>query len=120
MTRLLLVSFVSLFLAGAASAQDMNMMGMDMFAAKEGDSAATKGYKDAMLTMMNSSPAFTGEADVDFMKQMKVHHRAAIDMAKVLLANGKDAETRKVAEDVIKTNEAEIATLQEWLKKQGQ
>ena len=41
-------------------------------------------------------------------------------MAKVVLAFGKDAEVKKVAEDVIKTNEAEIVTMQEWLKKQGQ
>jgi uncharacterized protein (DUF305 family) len=37
-----------------------------------------------------------------------------------VLAFGKDAEVKKVAEDVIKTNEAEIATMQEWLKKQAQ
>ena len=63
---------------------------------------------------------FSGNADVDFVKRMISNDQGAVDMAKVLLAFGKDAEVKKVAEDVIKTNEAEIATMQEWLKKQGQ
>ena len=46
-------------------------------------------------------------------------HQGAVDMAKVVLAFGKDAEVKKVAEEVIKTNEAEIATMQEWLKNEG-
>ena len=116
MTRLLLVSFTSLFLAAGVFAQGM---GMDTFQPKEGDSAATQGYKGAMMTMMHTAPPFTGDADVDFMKQMKVHHQAAIDMAKVLLANGKDEETKKLAQDVISAQEKEIAFIDEWLKKKG-
>ena len=116
MKRLLLVAFASLFLASGAFAQGM---GMDMFEPKEGDSAATQGYKASMMTMMHTAPAFTGDADVDFMKQMKVHHQAAIDMAKVVLEHGKDAETKKLAEDIIAAQEKEIAFIDEWLKKKG-
>jgi uncharacterized protein (DUF305 family) len=43
-----------------------------------------------MMKMMEAMPKFTGDADIDFMKQMRTHHEAAIDMAKVVLANGKD------------------------------
>ena len=45
--------------------------------------------------------------------------KAAIDMAKVVLANGKDAETKKLAQDIIATQEKEIATIDAWLKKKG-
>ena len=67
---------------------------------------------------MNAEMAlpYSGNADVDFINRMIPLHRGAVDMAKVVLAFGKDAEVKKVAEDVIKTNEAEIATMQEWLK----
>ena len=64
--------------------------------------------------------AFTGDADVDFVKGMIPHHAGAIDMAKTVLAFGKDPEVRKLAEDVIKAQEGEIAFMQTWLKKNGQ
>ena len=51
--------------------------------AMAGDSAATQGYKGAMTSMMKQMPAFTGNADTDFMAQMRVHHQSAIDMATV-------------------------------------
>jgi uncharacterized protein (DUF305 family) len=41
-------------------------------------------------------------------------------MAKVELAFGKDPEVKKVAEDVIKAQEEEIAWLKDWQKKQAQ
>jgi len=64
--------------------------------------------------------AFTGNADVDFVKGMIPHHQGAIDMAKTVLAFGKDPEVRKLAEEVIKAQEGEIVLMKEWLKKTGQ
>ena len=58
--------------------------------------------------------------DVDFTKSMIPHHQGAIDMAKVLLAFGKNPELRKLAEDIIKTQEQEIAWMKEWLTKNAQ
>ena len=126
MIRLSLASFVAMFVMGSALAQQpsstpgMDMKGMKMkMAPNSKDSAATKGYKEAMMKMMKAMPQLTGEADVDFMKQMRTHHQAAVDMAKVLLANGKDAEAKRMAQEVIAAQEKEIATIDAWLKKKG-
>jgi len=48
------------------------------------------------------------------------HHAGAVDMAKTVLAFGKDPEVRKLAEEIIKAQESEIALMQSWLKKNGQ
>ena len=64
--------------------------------------------------------AFTGNADADFVKGMIPHHAGAIDMAKTVLAFGKDPEVRKLAEEIVKAQESEIALMQGWLNKNGQ
>ena len=91
-----------------------NMAGMAMGA----QSPATVGYEKAMDKMhKDMTIKYTGDADVDFVRGMIPHHQGAIDMAKVVIANGKDPEIRKLAEGVIKAQEAEIKEMQDWLAK---
>ena len=80
-----------------------------------GDSIATQGYKSSMNSMMEQMPAFVGDADIDFMKQMRGHHQAAIAMARVELAHGTDVKARTLAQDVITAQEREIQMIDDWL-----
>ena len=73
--------------------QGMDQMNQDMMAAAQ--------YKDP---------------DVAFAAGMLPHHIGAVKMAEVELKYGKDPEMRKLAENIINAQQAEIEQMQKWLK----
>mgnify|MGYP000597621818 CR=1 FL=1 len=97
------------------------MMGGGMAMQPKGDTGPSSQALNGVIAKMNAEMAlpFSGDADVDFVKRMIAHDQGAVDMAKVVLAFGKDERVKKIAEDVIKTNEADITNMQAWLKQQG-
>lgn len=82
--------------------------------------ASTQAYRaanDAMHKGMDI--AFTGDSDADFLAGMVPHHQGAIDMAKVVLAHGKDPKIRALAQQIITAQEKEIADMTAWQSKTG-
>ena len=90
-----------------------------MMAPSAGDSAATRGYKASMMSMMTDMPAYVGNPDIDFMKQMRVHHQAAIAMAQVELTNGAEARAKALAQEIIAAQQREIGVIDAWLREKA-
>jgi uncharacterized protein (DUF305 family) len=98
--------------------QGQQMQGMQQPSGDDGPSSlAFAGANDKMHRGM--AIAYTGDADVDFVRGMIPHHQGAIDMAKIVLAFGSDPELKALAEGIVKAQEAEIAEMEAWLKKNG-
>jgi uncharacterized protein (DUF305 family) len=95
-------------------AHDHSSMQMPMGAAKGPAAAAYMAANDKMHKDM--AVQYSGNPDVDFVRSMIPHHQGAIDMARIELQHGQDPEIRKLAEAVIKAQEAEISEMQAWLK----
>ncbi len=116
----LMTAVLSTLITGPLAAQEMKGMDHSKMGMPMGDSVSTKAFEDANARMhRDMAIKYSGDTDVDFVRSMIPHHQGAIDMAKVELAHGKDPEIRKLAEAVIKAQEAEIADMQAWLKAHG-
>jgi DUF305 family protein family protein len=71
---------------------------------KENDAAMTK-----MMTDMTVKP--TGDVDRDFVEMMVPHHQGAIDMAQAVLRYGHNEQLRRLAQEIIVTQQQEIAAM---------
>ena len=64
---------------------------------------------------MKNAP-MTGDLDHDFAAMMIPHHQGAVDMAKVELIYGKDPVLRRLAQEIVVTQEQEIVVMSTRLK----
>jgi hypothetical protein len=107
-----------LFAAGAAfvvSARD---------GTPEQDICATAGFADgaeapflaendaAMTKMMKGIAAKpSGDVDADFVAMMVPHHQGAIEMAVAVLRHGRNPQIRRLAQEIIVTQQEDIAAM---------
>jgi Domain of unknown function (DUF305) len=70
----------------------------------ENDAAMTR-----MMAAMNIKPS--GDVDADFVAMMVPHHQGAIDMAQAELRYGRNEQLRRLAQEIIVTQQQEIAAM---------
>jgi uncharacterized protein (DUF305 family) len=96
---------VAAFLIGATTA-------LATFVASADDSAFMAESNAAMARMMTAMQIqSSGDADVDFVAMMVPHHQGAIDMAQAELRYGHNEPLRRMAQEMIVTQQQEIAAM---------
>jgi Domain of unknown function (DUF305) len=73
-------------------------------------------YLTANATAMNKMMSGmviqpTGDVDRDFVAMMTPHHQGAIEMAQAVLRNGHNEQIRRLAQEIIVTQQQEIAAM---------
>ena len=77
-----------------------------------------KKNRRAMRAMMKDMGAQeSGNVQKDFLVGMIVHHQGAVDVSKIVLEYSKDETVRKIAQDIISAQEAEIKQMNEMIKR---
>jgi DUF305 family protein family protein len=94
---LVAVAFVGAASALAASPEEAPFLA-------ENDAAMTK-----MMAAMEITPS--GDVDRDFVAMMVPHHQGAIDMALAELRYGRNEQLKRLAQEIIVTQQQEIAAM---------
>jgi uncharacterized protein (DUF305 family) len=71
--------------------------------------AATKAAMEKMMTDMSVAPS--GDVDADFRAMMIPHHEGAIAMAEAELRYGRNEQLRRIAQEIIVTQQQEIVAM---------
>ena len=77
------------------------------------DEAPFLAENDAAMKKMMADMAVkpTGDVDRDFVAMMAPHHQGAIDMAQALLRHGNNEQLKRLAQEIIVTQQQEIAVM---------
>jgi uncharacterized protein (DUF305 family) len=77
------------------------------------DEAAFLAENEAAMTKMMAAMEIkpTGDVDKDFVAMMTPHHQGAVDMAQAVLRYGRNEQIRRLAQEIIVTQQQEIAVM---------
>jgi uncharacterized protein (DUF305 family) len=86
--------------------------GMPAWAAGPDESAFLAENEAAMTKMMAAMEIQpSGDVDKDFVAMMTPHHQGAVDMAQAMLRYGHNEQLRRLAQEIIVTQQQEIVTM---------
>lgn len=76
-------------------------------------------YAEVGMAMHHKMMVVGADASETWIRQMIEHHRGAIAMSKIAVAQASDKDVRTMAQKVVTMQEKEVASFQSWLKRNG-
>lgn len=115
--QLMTAATACLAVSGAVQSADAPQQKEHEHASSTSMSGGSKALHDSMMKGMQDMHGMkmTGNVDKDFASMMIHHHQQAIEMSQVQLKQGKSAEVRKKAQEIIDASERDIADLKKWM-----
>lgn len=74
-----------------------------------------RNWSDEIKQQMGQMQASDSNYDINWLKQMIVHHEMALKMSKQALAKATHQELKDLASAIIKAQSAEITKMQAWV-----
>ena len=115
---LLTASLATAIWLGSAIAQDSICSSRDTASSEPSQKQSFHQLMNQAMTVMDQGmkqAPMVGNPDHDFAAMMIPHHQGAIDMAKVELLYGKDPVLRRIAQEIIVTQQQEIVVMRRQL-----
>lgn len=86
-----------------------------------GNAPADRGTRELHQTMMAGMQdmqcrPMTGDVDKDFIRMVRQHHLQGIEMARIQMQNGDDAETKRMAQKILDEQQKDVARFDGWLQ----
>jgi uncharacterized protein (DUF305 family) len=87
-----------------------------------GAAPASPGSRELHQSMMSGMQdmqrrPLQGDVDTDFIRMMRQHHLQGIEMARIELQRGDDAEAKRMAQKIIDNQQKEVAEMSSWLQR---
>ena len=76
-------------------------------------------YAEAGMAMHHKMMVVGADASETWTRQMIEHHRGAVAMSKIAVAQASDNDVRIMAQKIVTMQEKEIESLQSWLQRHG-
>lgn len=114
--RMLHAGFIGAFLVVAHVAMIFGMLNPTKLGWTGSTAASSSTAADMSMSQMTDGLKGKTADDFDkrFLSEMIVHHQGAIDMAKLAEKQAKHQEVKDLAQDIVRTQEAEILQMQQW------
>ena len=103
----------TIFLASAQPLRALDPVICGPVPSAVGEEASFLSENDAAMEKMMGRMAVkpTGDVDADFVAMMVPHHQGAIDMALAVLRHGRNPQIKRLAQEIIVTQQQEIAVM---------